>query len=265
MLTWEKILDFAKPFIKMALILIIGHFIVVYIEKIIKRAFERTKLDESLAAFLTKTFNIVMHLLIILSALNSIGVSTSSIVAALSAAVVAVGVALKDSLSNVAGGILLLVSPRFHAGDYIETENDGGTVIKVDLLHTTVRTVDNKQVSIPNGVLINSHITNYSREPKRRVDITFPISYEADVEEAKRIIRQTISKHSLILNDPEEPLVRVIGYEDSSVNIVTRSWCNNTDYWTVYFDLTEQVREALEREGITIPYNQLDVRIKESK
>lgn len=265
MLTWKNIFAILKPFIKAILIMCVGHFIIVYIMKIIKRAFDRSKLDESLAVFLEKTINIVLHILIILSALSSIGVSTSGIVAALSAAVVAVGVALRDSLNNVAGGILLLISPRFHSGDYIETEKDGGTVISIDLLHTTVRTPDNKQVSIPNGVLINSHITNYSAETKRRVDIAFPISYDADVEKAKIIIRQTISSHNLIKNEPEKPLVRVVGYEDSSVKIITRSWCNTADYWTVYYDLTEQVRAALESEGIYIPYNRLDVCLKNER
>ena len=261
MFKWENILDYAKPLAKTGLILLIGHFIIVYVAKIIKKGISHGKLDLSLANFLVKTIDILLHFLLVLSALNSIGVSTSGIVAALSAAVVALGVALKDSLSNVAGGILLLVSPRFKAGDYIETENDGGTVLSVDLLHTTIRTPDNKQISIPNGVLINSHIINYSQEEKRRVDITIPIPYESDVRLAKQIIKNTISNHPQVLKEPAEPLVRVMSYENSAVNIITRSWCNTADYWDVYFDLTEQIREALEENNIFIPYNKIDVRI----
>ena len=185
--------------------------------------------------------------------------------AALSAVAVAVSVALKDSLSNVAGGILLLISPRFVSGDYILAGGDEGTVERVDLLHTTMRTIDNKVVSIPNGVLINSHITNYTRESKRRVDITFSISYEADIENVKSIIRNVLKNHPLVLNEPDEPMVRVMKYSDSAVEVITRSWCNTPDYWTVYFDLMENVRGELERNGITIPYNQIDVHVSTVK
>lgn len=262
MFTLYNILQIVKPLIKAALILLIGHFIIVYIIKLINRGFNRSKVDNSLAAFLSKVINIALHVLVVLSALNSLGISTGGIIAAFSAAVVAVGVALKDSLGNVAGGILLLISPRFHSGDYIKTDTDEGTVIDINMLHTTIRTFDNKQISIPNGTLINSHITNYSAEETRRVDLTFSIPYETDAETAKSIIQNTILSHPKILIQPSEPFVRVISYEESSVNIITRTWCNTEDYWDVYFDLNEQIRDALKREGIDIPYNQLDVHIK---
>lgn len=264
MFTWENVLSMLKPIAKMGAILIVGHFISVYIVKVAKRAFGRSKMDVSLSEFLLKAINIVLHILVILSALSTVGVSTGGILAALSAAAVAVAVALKDSLSNVAGGILLLISPRFLSGDYIASGGVEGTVVRVDLLHTTVRTIDNKLVSIPNGVLINNHITNYTGEKKRRVDITFPISYEADIEKTKNIICEVLLKHPLVLSEPEKPMARVMKYSDSSVDIITRSWCNTSDYWSVYFDLNEQVRAKLEENGIMIPYNQLDVHIKES-
>ena len=171
--------------------------------------------------------------------LNTIGISTNGVLAALSAAALAVAVALKDSLGNVAGGILMLISPRFLSGDYIEAGGDEGTVVGVDLLHTTIRTADNKLVSIPNGVLINSHITNYTREEKRRVDITLPVSYDADIEKTKKIIFDVILRHSLVLSEPEKPMARVMKYSESSVDIIMRCWCNTSDYWNVYFDLTE--------------------------
>lgn len=261
-LEMEKILIAASPWIKAILILLIGHFVISYIVKITKRVCGKSKLDKSLIAFLVKTLNIFLHALIVLSALNTVGISTTGLIAALSAGVVAIGLALKDSLGNIAGGVLLLISPRFHTGDYIEASGNGGTVIKVDLMHTTIKTPDNRVISIPNGTLVNSDITNYSGEEKRRVDIEFGIPYECDAEKAKEIIKNTISGHSLVINDPDEPMVRVISYGDSTVNIITRSWCKASDYWTVYFDLMEQVRTELEKEGISIPYNQLDVHIK---
>lgn len=261
MFNWENIWNMSKPFLRMVLIILIGHFIIVYLVKMLRKMLEKSKTDVSLAGFLVKAVNITLHILVVLTALNAIGVSTTGILAALSAAVVAVAVALKDSLGNVAGGILLLISPSFSSGDYIAVGGDEGTVLRVDLLHTTLRTVDNKIVSIPNGVLINSHITNYTRESERRVDITFSVSYETDAEKAKELIRDTILKHPLVLSEPDAPMVRVMKYSESSVDIVTRSWCNTSDYWTVYFDLMESVRDVLGQNGIDIPYNQLDVHI----
>lgn len=264
MFTWEKVWAVLAPFAKMALILVIGHFFIVYLLKIINKGFNKSKFDESLTKFLSKAIKIVLYMVLAISALNAIGVSTSGIIAAFSAGAVAVAVALKDSLSNVAGGILLLISPRFVTGDYIAADGDEGTVLTVDLLHTTILTADKRQVSIPNGVLINSHIINYSREESRRVEISFPVSYEADIETAKAVAREAILSHPLVLDDPE-PFIRVGGYEDSSVMIVTRTWCKTEDYWTVYYDLLEQIRAAFDENGINIPYNQLDVCIKEKR
>jgi len=264
-LTWETVAGVLLPFLKMALILGIGHFVIVYAVKIIKKALDKGKLDKSFKAFLIKTLRITMYVFVILSALSAIGISTTGILAALSAAAVAIAVGLKDSLANVAGGILLLISPRFQTGDFIEAGSDSGKVISVDLLHTTIKTVDNKQISIPNGVLINSHIINYSSEPQRRVDITFPIPYETDAKKAVEIIKRTVSAHPQVMNEPDEPFVKVNSYGDSAVNIITRVWCASENYWTVYFDLTQEVRDALEAEGIFFPYNQLDINIKQGK
>lgn len=263
-MTFEKIWGYAAPFLKMALILIIGHILIVYLIKIVSRSLNKSKLDPSLIGFTRKTLNIVLHLIVIISALTAIGVSTTGLIAAFSAVAVGVSVALKDSLSNVAGGILLLLSPRFSTGDYIEAGGDEGTVVSVDLLHTTILTFDRKQVSIPNGVLINSHIINYYRENRRRVDIIFPISYEADVKKAKSLAIEAIENHPLTLREPEEPFARVRNYGDSSVNLLVRAWCKAEDYWNVYYDLIEGIRETFDKNGITIPFNQFDVHIIEN-
>lgn len=262
MFSWEKLKVYTDPMLKAFLIFIIGYIIVKCITRIFKRALYKTSIDKSLVKFIVKTVKIILYILVIMSSLSSIGVSTSGVLAALSAAAVGVAVALKDSLSNVAGGILLLISPRFTTGDYIEVLPDSGTVISVDLLHTTIRTPDNKQVSIPNGVLINSHITNYTRETTRRLDLTIPVSYDADIEKAKTVIKSVIESHELSLNEPDEPIVRVLNYNDSSVDITARVWVNTKDFWNLRFDIVEQARAALNKEGISIPYNQLDVHIK---
>lgn len=257
---WKETLKTAWPVIEAILILVIGHFAVRYLLKLLRKTLEKSKLDQSLDKFIIKALNIVLHVLLVIAALSAIGVSTTGVIAVLSAAAVAVSVGLKDSLSNVAGGILLLISPRFKTGDYIEAGGDEGTVLSVDLLHTTVLTVDSRQVSIPNGILVNSHITNYSCEDKRRVDIEFNIPYEADVEKAKKTVLETIMRHELSLKTPE-PFVRVSGYNDSAVKIITRTWCKTDDYWNLYFDLTEQIRAALKENSIEIPYNHLEVHI----
>ena len=263
-LSWGTVWLFISPIVKMLLILVIGHILVRVVIGVVKKSLKKSNFDQALDKFICKVLNIVLHVLVIVSALSAIGVSTTGAVAALSAAAAAVALALKDSLNNVAGGVLLLVAPRFRTGDYIAAGGDEGVVLDVDLLHTLIRTGDGRQVSIPNGVLLNSHITNYSREPQRRVDITFQISYESDAEIAKSIINKKVLEHPLVLTD-NAPFVRVHSFGESAVNIVCRSWCNNSDYWTVYFDLIEQVRAEFDKNGISIPYNQLDVHIKDNK
>ena len=250
------------PFAQMILIFVIGHFIIVYLIKLMKKAMNKPKFDPSLVKFLSKAVNILLHIIVLLSALNAIGVSTTGLLATLSAAALGIALALKDSLNNIAGGILLLLSPRFLTGDYIKVASDEGNVISVDLLHTTIKTLDGKQVSIPNGVLVNSQIINYSREKFRRVDIKFSVPYDTDVELVKKIAIEAISAHPLILKEPDVPFARILEYGDSAVILITRAWCNSADYWTIYFDTTEQVRAAFLKNGIDIPFNQLDVHIK---
>lgn len=242
-------------------IIVAGIFITFLIGKIFKRALKKTSLDPSLQKFLVKSILIVLYSLTILSALSSIGISTTGVVAVFSAAAVAIAVALKDSLGNVAGGILLLVSPRFYTGDYIIVEGDEGTVLNIDLLHTCLRSPDYKHISIPNGVLINSHIINCSREDLRRIDLEFPIPYESDFELAKKIAIDTIKTlpHSI---QEKTPFAGVKRFDDSSVVLKIEAWCKSSDYWNLYYDLTESIRKNFNDNNINIPYNQLKVYIK---
>lgn len=249
--------------LKAALILVVGHYIIRLLLRLVGKSFTKAKLDISLAKFLLKVINITLHAVIILSALNALNISTTGLLAALSAAAVGVALALKDSLSNIAGGILLLISPRFSTGDFIEENGESGTVVQVDLMHTTIRTLDNRCVSVPNGSLINSQIVNYSREENRRVDITFSIGYDNDAALAEKIILETAKAHPAVLTEPAAPFARVSNYGASAVDIASRVWCKAADYWTVYYDLLEQVRTAFDQNGISIPYDQLDVHIKE--
>ena len=245
------------------LIVLVGWIAVGIITKILRNALTKakTKLDISLINFFVTAANICLKLLIVLSALNNLGISTTGLIAAFSAAAVAISLALKDSLGNIASGIIILISRPFSTGDLIDAGGSLGTVARIDMIHTTLRTPDNRLIVIPNGQLMNMTITDYSKEPTRRLDLTFGISYDNDPEKAKAIIMDTVKAHPMSLNEPE-PFVRVSEHADSAVIITLRVWCKTENYWTLHFDLLEQVRTAFDKNGISIPYNQLDVHVK---
>lgn len=244
------------------LIVLVGWIAVGIITKILRNALSKakTKLDISLINFFVTAANICLKLLIVLSALNNLGISTTGLIAAFSAAAVAISLALKDSLGNIASGIIILISRPFSTGDLIDAGGSLGTVARIDMIHTTLRTPDNRLIVIPNGQLMNMTITDYSKEPTRRLDLTFGISYDNDPEKAKAIIMDTVKAHPMSLNEPE-PFVRVSEHADSAVIITLRVWCKTENYWTLHFDLLEQVRTAFDKNGISIPYNQLDVHV----
>ncbi len=247
------------------LILVIGFLVIKLLVKILDRALNRFNLDVSLIKFLIKAVSIVLYVVLVISALAALGVSTTGMIAALSAAAVAVSLALKDSLSNIASGILLLITQPFKTGDFVEVGGVSGSVLGVDMIQTTILTTDNKRIIIPNSQVSSSEIINYSAEDMRRVDIVFSVSYDADVEKAKEAVLRVVNAHSAVKREHAEPFARVSGYGDSAVNITCRVWCMSADYWNLYFDLTEQVRAEFDKEGISIPYNQLDVHIVDNK
>lgn len=259
--SWSWVLSLALTLLKAGLIVLIGHYVIVFLLKIMTRSFERIKMDLSLEKFLVKTVNITLHIVIILSALSALGISTTGLLAALSAAAAAVALALKDSLSSIAGGIILLITKRFETGDLVEINGETGTVMQVDLMHTTLKTFDNRHIVIPNGVVVNSQIIDYSREDKRRLDIVFSIGYGDDAQKAEQIIIETAKAHPLALCEPEEPFARVTEYAASSVDITLRVWCETDNYWQLKFDLLDLVRRKFNDSGISIPFNQLDVHI----
>lgn len=259
--TWEWLISNLLTLLKAGLILLIGHFIAAFIIKLMTKSFKKINMDYSLEKFLVKAANIVLHAVIILSALNALGISTTGLLAALSAAAVAVALALKDSLSSIAGGILLLINPRFATGDFIEVAGESGTVMQIDMMHTTLKTLDNRHVVIPNGNIINNQIIDYSSEETRRLDMVFSIGYNDDARLAEQTVMEVIKAHPMSLSEPDAPFVRVGEYAESSVNITARVWCKSSDYWTLKFDLLEQVRTAFDEKGITIPFAQLDVHI----
>jgi small conductance mechanosensitive channel len=190
--------------------------------------------------------------------LGMVGVQAASFVAVLGAATFAVGFALQGSLSNFAGGILIIIFRPYKVGDYISNGSVEGSVQEIQILNTVLNTVDNKVIIIPNGNMASAVITNYSRAETRRVDITVGVSYQASIREVKEALLDLAAAHGKVLDDPP-PFARVKELGDSSVNFTLRMWVQTGDYWDVFFDMTEQVKDELDRRGISIPYPQLDV------
>jgi small conductance mechanosensitive channel len=193
-----------------------------------------------------------------------VGIATTSFVAILGAAGLAVGLALQGSLANFAGGVLILLFKPFKVGDFINAQGHAGTVNAIRVFFTTLKTPDNKTIIIPNGALSNSSITNFSTEPQRRVDMTFGIGYADDIQKAKGILKRLVDSDSRILREPE-PAIVLTELADSSVNFAVRAWCNATDYWGIYFDMHEKVKESFDKEGVSIPFPQRDLHVYEHK
>ncbi|MBP3706575.1 MAG: mechanosensitive ion channel family protein [Clostridia bacterium] len=257
----KGVLTLLLPLFKGIIILIAGYIITKCIIRIADKGLKKGRLDISLINFIEKAIKIVCYVIVLMAALSAVGISTTGIIAAFSAAGVAIALALKDSLSNIAGGIILLIAPRFSTGDHIKESEYEGIVVSVDLMHTTIRTFDNLQVAIPNGLLMNNQIVNYSREENRRIDLVFPIAYSDDPQKAKAVAEKTARAHKKVLSSPEV-FARVGEYGESSVNIHLKAWCKTSDFAQVKYDLLEQVRESLDREGIEIPFNRLDIQIR---
>lgn len=260
------IIGFLPTLLFATVIYIAGAFINKVILKLFAKGTEKSRMDKTVRKFLESVIKIIVTAVVLITVLTILGIPMTSIITVLGTAGVAVGLALKDSLSNVAGGVILLLSRTVKVGDYIETGGYSGTVDEVSILFTKLSTPDNKDIFIPNGIMSTSAITNYSSEDMRRVDMVFSVSYGSDHRKAVSAVNEVIEKHPLILK--EQPVfVRLGELSSSSLDIKARVWTKSGDYWTVYFDLIEQVKDKFDEAGIVIPYNQLDVHIetKESK
>lgn len=263
----NEMLEYIKkaPSVVEALILLAVCVLALFIvSKIIKKTLSKTKLDISVQKFFIKTINIIGIIVILICVLSTAGVSTTGLIAGFSAAGAAVALALKDSLGNIAGGIVLLVTHPFVTGDYIEIGSYSGTVKEIDIIQTTLITTDNKNVIIPNGLLSSDEVVNYTKEPYRRVDLTVSISYDNDVELAKKSVLRAASTDNRILDTPAKPFVRVTGYSDSSVDLIVKLWCKTENYWDVYYDMIEKIRACFKEDSIEIPYQRIDVNVVKS-
>ena len=228
---------------------------------VLNRALDRLNIEKGLHTFIKSVVKILLWFLTITIVLGYIGIEVTSLIALLSVIGLAVSLAIQGTLSNLAGGIQVLVSKPFKAGDYIETESISGTVSEIGLVYTKIKTYDNKIIMIPNGQVASAKITNYTAEERRRVDLKFNTSYDAPVELVKKTLQGIMYSHEKALMDPP-PFARLNNHGESSLEYAVRAWCENADYWDVYHDLLEQIKEAFDREGISIPYPQMEVSIK---
>lgn len=246
-------------------VLIVGLWIIKAVTKGMNKVMTKYEYDLTLQKFLIRLVGISLKVMLFISVISMVGVKTTSFVAVLGAAGLAVGFALQGSLGNFAGGVMILLFRPFKVGDFIESQGYMGTVSEIRIFSTILKTPDNKTVILPNGAVSSGSITNFSTEPTRRVDLTFGISYDDDIAKAKSILKGLVDGDGRILKDPE-PMIVVSEHADSSVNFFVRPWVNAADYWGVYFDMHEKVKVAFDNEGISIPYPQHDVHmIKEGE
>lgn len=260
----DKLVEFATTtgfkLLAVILIVIIGMKAIKWMKKWIRTSEKLNKIDSSLRSFAVSFLSVVGYALLFVTALMILGVPATSFVAVLTTCAAAIGLALQGSLSNFAGGIMILLFKPFKVGDYIEAAGESGVVSEISVVYTELLTLDNKRITIPNGTLTNSVIENYSSEDLRRVDLTFNTSYDCDVETVKRVIKKVIDSNPMALKNPE-PFIRLSAHNDSALTYTVRIWCKNADYWDVNFDTIENVKKAFDENGIKIPYNQLDVHV----
>lgn len=242
------------------IILAIGFWGAKLITRLVKGLLDRREVDPALTGFVGNLVNAVVLAFAVIAALNQLGIQTTSLVAIVGAAGLAIGLALKDSMGNFAAGVMILIFKQFKAGDFIEAAGVLGIVETLNIFSTQLRTADNKTIFVPNGKLVGDNIINYSTKPTRRVDLVIGVSYDADLSHVKSVLEDILANDSRILKDPA-PTIGVLELADNSVNFAVRPWVDAADYWGVYFDLHAGVKTRFDKEKIGIPYPQRDVHI----
>ena len=246
------------------LIFIVGRFAVSIIIGIVRKLLSKAGMDNILINFISAIVSWLLLLVVVIQALSQLGVDTNSLIVLIGAAGLAVGLSLRDFLQNFAAGVMLLIFRPFKEGDSVEAGGIAGSVKQINIFSTTFLTADNKQVIVPNGAIYSGVITNNSATGTRRIDMVFGIGYEDDIEKAKGIIEEIIKSESRILNTPEY-VIAVGELADSSVNIYVRPWVSTSNYWPVKFDFIEKIKLEFDKNGISIPYPQMDVHIDNEK
>ena len=249
----ENAQDFGFQIIFSIIIAIVGYIFVKIIISFLKKVLNKTKIEQTALTFIISVSRVVLYTFIIIAILSTLGVNVNSIIAAVSAAALTAGLALQDTLSNIASGVIILISKPFVAGDIIEFEGHKGRIVSIKIFTTTINTYDNRTVTIPNSHLTKQNLINCTKEEVRRLDLKYTVSYEDDIKKVKDVIKDVIDKNPLILTEPQ-PSVFVGEHLDSGLQILVMLWIEPNDYYPVYYYMQENVKIAFDKNGITIPY-----------
>lgn len=261
---WVKITEFAISvagrLLLAIVILVVGKLLIRLTMRLLRRSHALKKADVAVSRFLTSFIKMALNIVLIIMVVSVLGVPMTSIVAVVTAAAAAIGLALQGALGNFAGGIMILIFHPFHLDDFIDAGGFSGTVTDIGIFYTVLKTPDNKEVTIPNGTIMAQPVTNYSAYDVRRLDIPFSVAYGTDIDLVRKAMLETAEANELVLKDPA-PFARLTAHEDSALKFTLRVWVKRADYWTANFDLMEQVNRRFAADGIEIPFNQLDVHI----
>lgn len=257
---WDWLIAKAGSVLLALVCLWIGLRLAKWVMKLIRRSFERSKMDPTVSSFLASIIHIVLYILVFITVVSIMGIQVTSFVTLLGTAGVTIGLALQGSLSNFAGGVLILILKPFVIGDYIREDTHGneGTVTGIDIFYTRLRTYDGKMVVIPNGTLSNTSLTNLTRQEKRRLDLSVPVEYTVDLGKAKSVLAEVLCQEPLVLQEEQVDIV-LDAFEDSSMTLLLHVWVRTENYWQAKWGLLEAIKNAFDANGIVIPYNQLDI------
>jgi small conductance mechanosensitive channel len=261
---WELLTIYGLKVIAAVVVFVVGRWVARALTKFLENLMNKRQVDPTIVSFVANMTYIALLVFVVLAALGQLGIQTTSFIAVIGAAGLAIGLALQGSLANFAAGFLMIIFRPFKVGDYIEGAGVAGTVEAIQIFTTQLKTPDNKTVIIPNAGLTAGNITNYSAKGTRRVDLVFGIGYGDDIDHAKKVIMDVLAKEERILKDPATT-IGVVELADSSVNFAVRPWVKADDYWNVYFNLTENIKKSFDAQGVSIPFPQRDVHMYEHK
>jgi len=262
---YTLIVRYGMKFVTAVLVLVVGLIVIRWITKALVRLMKKGNVNESLIPFLKSMSNILLKVMLVISVMGMVGIQMTSFIAVLGAAGLAVGLALQGTLQNFAGGVMILLFKPYEVGNFIEAQGFMGTVKEIQIFTTVLTTPDNRKVIIPNSPLATGSITNFSAMPTRRIDFSFGIGYSDDIDRAKDILLKMAQKDERVLKEENPPEVMVEALGDSSVNLKLRTWVKSEDYWSFFFDVTENVKKQYDAAGISIPFPQRDVHLYNHK
>lgn len=257
----NQFLGFLKLLAIAVVVIVLGRKLIKWLTKIVHRSLDKSNLDEGVTKFLISAMGISLNVILVIIAASIVGLETGSLVALVGSAGLALGLALQGSLSNFAGGILILIMKPFRMGDYIITNGNEGNVTTMDIFYTKLTTPDNRIIVIPNGTLSNSNIVNVTSEPVRRLDLTISIDYSENIKKVKDILLQLANQNDMVLKEEYESSVFVGSFDPSAISIGLRVWVATDNYWALKWELLERIKETFDKEGVQIPFDQLDVNL----